>query len=403
MLASRQPIVASVRRDAWVEIDLGAIEYNVGVVRSWLKPGTSMMAVVKGDGYGHGAIGVSELMVASGADWLGVASVDEGCQLRAAGISSPILILSPAPSWALTTAIESDLQLTITSSSQVADVIEAAAKVQRIAKLHVKIDTGMHRLGALPEKAVGLLEELQKHAEVKVKGLFSHLAKADDLECTQWQNEQFKRVLADVEAAGLKPDLVHMASSDATRLFADTHYDMVRPGLVLYGLESRAVSNVVKPALSVRGRINHMQDIKEGESCGYNLTWTARRPTRIASIPIGYADGIDRGLSNRLQGSLLQKRIPQIGLISMDQMLFDITDVPQAQEGDVITLVGTDSEFATAGPGEHAHTLYMATWAKELDTITYELACRLRARMPRIYTRHFVPPPRGPRKHGSSN
>jgi alanine racemase len=394
MLASRQPTVASVRRDAWVEVDLGAIEYNVGVVRSWLAPGTKMMAVVKGDGYGHGAVGIAELLVASGTDWLGVASVDEGCQLRAAGISSPILILSPAPAWAMQNAIESDLQITITSMTQVADLVDVATKMQRTAKVHVKIDSGMHRLGERPDRALALLEELAKHACVKVIGLFSHLAKADDEECTVWQNDQFKGVLAEVVKAGMRPDLVHFASSDATRLFSWTHYDMVRPGLVLYGLESRVVSQVVKPALSVRGRINHTQLIDEGESVGYNLTWTAERRTRIASIPIGYADGVDRGLSNQMEGLLLGKRIPQIGLISMDQMLFDITDVPNAQEGDVITLVGCESEFASDGPGEHKHTLYMATWANALDTITYELACRLRARMPRIYTRHFVAPPR---------
>lgn len=394
MLASRQPIVASVRRDAWVEVDLGAIEYNVGVVRSWLSPGTRMMAVVKGDGYGHGAVGMAELLAASGTDWFGVASVDEGCQLRAAGISSPILVLSPVPAWALPAALENDLQLTVTALTQIEDIVAAATKLQRIAKVHVKIDSGMHRLGVLPERTIGVLEELSKHAAVKVKGLFSHLAKADDEECTRWQKAQFDKVLADLDAAGLRPDIVHFASSDATRLFPWTHYDMVRPGLVLYGLESRVVSQVVKPALSVRGRIVHTNEIAAGESVGYSLTWTASRPTRVASIPIGYADGIDRGLSNRLEGTLLGKRIPQIGLISMDQMLFDITDVPHAQEGDVITLIGCESEHASAGPGEHQHTLYMATWANALETITYELACRLRARMPRIYTRHFVAPPR---------
>lgn len=394
MLASRQPIVASVRRDAWVEIDLGAIEYNVGVVRSWLKPGTRMMAVVKGDGYGHGAVGVSEVLVASGADWLGVASVDEGCQLRAAGISSPILLLSPAPAWALTTAIESDLQLTITAPSQIDDIVEVARRLQRIAKVHVKVDSGMHRLGVLPKNIISVFEKLTKHSEIKIKGLFSHLAKADDCDCTSMQNEVFQRVQADITQRGWRPDLVHLASSDATRLFAETHYDMVRPGLILYGLESRVVSKVVKPALSVRGRINHMQDIDEGQSVGYNLTWTAQRQTRIASIPIGYADGVDRGLSNNIEGILHDKRVRQIGLISMDQMLFDITDVPEAQEGDVITLIGTEAKHAGVGPGEHEHTLYLSHWANKLDTITYELACRLRARMPRIYTRHFVPPPR---------
>jgi alanine racemase len=390
MLASRQSAVASLRRDAWVEVDLGALEYNITTVRSWLSPGTRIMAVVKSDAYGHGAIGVSEILVASGAHWLGVASVDEGCQLRAAGITKPILILSPSPSWALTTALEADLQITLTSSSQIDDIVDAARRVQRTAKIHVKVDTGMHRLGIRPETILSVLSAIAQHTELRLTGIFSHLAKADDEGTTSFQNSCFKRVITQVREAGCQPDLVHMASSDATRLFPDTHYDMVRPGLILYGLESRVVSNIVKPAMSVRARINHIQEIQAGESVGYNLTWTASRSTRIASIPIGYADGLDRGLSNSMQGILLGNRIQQVGLISMDQMLFDITDVPQAQDGDVITLLGCESANAAAGPGEHSHTLYMASWAKQLDTITYELACRMRARMPRIYTRHTV-------------
>jgi alanine racemase len=395
MLASRQPIVASLRRDAWVEVDLGALEHNMLVVRSMLKAGTRVMAVVKSDAYGHGAVGVSEILVASGAQWLGVASVDEGCQLRAAGITKPILILSPCPSWALTTALEADLQVTLTSPAQIEDIVESARRVQRSAKIHVKIDTGMHRLGVRSEVTLDVLSNIARYEELRITGVFSHLARADDEETTAWQNQRFEQVIKKVRDAGFQPDFVHLASSDATRFFSNCHYDMVRPGLILYGLESKSVSTLVKPAMSVRARINHMQDIEQGESVGYNLTWTAQRPSRIASIPIGYADGVDRGLSNNMQGILLGQRINQVGLISMDQMLFDITDVPQAQDGDVITLLGCESKYASAGPGEHSHTLYMATWAKQLDTITYELACRMRARMPRIYTRHTVVPPVG--------
>jgi alanine racemase len=390
MLASRQPIVASVRRDAWVEVDLGAIEHNIKVVRSRLQPTTKLLAVVKSDAYGHGAIGVSELLVAAGADWLGVASIDEGCQLRAAGIRHPILLLSPCPAWALPPAIEADLNLTITSQSQAKDAAEAAQRLQGIAKVQVKVDTGMHRLGVRPDEVLTLLQTIKSQKHIQLTGLFSHLAKADDQATTAKQNAVFQKVITSVREAGYDPGLIHFASSDATRLFPDTHYDMVRPGLIIYGLESQVVSNVVKPAMSVRGRINHVQEIDAGESVGYNLTWTASRRSRIASIPIGYADGIDRRLSNRMQGILLGKRIQQVGLISMDQMLFDITDVPEAQETDIITLIGCDSAYSTAGPGRNENTLYLADWATALDTITYELACRLRARMPRIYTRHAV-------------
>jgi alanine racemase len=394
MLASRQPIVASVLRDAWVEVDLGAIEHNMKVVRALLSPATKILAVVKSDAYGHGAVGVAELLIASGADGLGVASIDEGCQLRAAGITCPILILSPCPSWALKAAIDAELQLTVTGRAQIKDIAETAKALKRIAKVHVKVDTGMHRLGVRPQDALALLSAVDECKQIKLAGLFSHLARADDAEWTERQNQLFAQVVAQAKTDGHSPELVHLASSDAARLFPQTHYDMVRPGLMLYGLEARTVSNTVKPAMSVRGRINHLQIVEAGQSVGYNLTWTAERESRLASIPIGYADGIDRRLSNAMPGILLGKRVQQVGLISMDQMLFDITAVPEAQDSDVITLIGCDAEHAASSPGRHEHTLYLADWAEQLQTITYELACRLRARMPRIYTRHEVKPSR---------
>jgi alanine racemase len=181
---------------------------------------------------------------------------------------------------------------------------------------------------------------------------------------------------------------------------------MVRVGLYLYGLEGTGTSDVLVPAMSVKGRINHINFVKEGDRVGYNLTWEARRDSRLACIPIGYADGVDRRLSNRMEGLLLGRKIKQAGIISMDQMLFDITDVPEAQDGDVITLIGNDerpaeraqktirdqgqrrSEKTAGNQAPEEVSLKLSNWAEMLDTITYELACRLRARLPRIYTRH---------------
>jgi alanine racemase len=382
MLASQQTSLTSLRRDAWVEVDLGALESNVKVIKSWLKK-SRLMAVVKSDAYGHGAPGTAPVLAASGADWFGVASVDEGCQLRAAGVKQPILILGPSPFWAISTALDADLNLTITSQSQVGDIESAAKQSNTIAKVHVKVDTGMHRLGVAPDKLSDLLSSIYASPRFELVGIFSHLAKADDAEFTAFQNEKFKSVLASLPASGGKAPLLHLASGDAARRFPETHYDMARVGLYLYGLEPVVVSDVVSPILSVRARINHIQEITAGESVGYGLIWTADRPTRLASIPIGYADGVDRGLSNRMEGLFMGKRIKQVGRISMDQMLFDISDVSQAQEGDVITLIGMDTVANNSNPDR----LHLADWAGMLDTITYELACRLRVRLPRIYTR----------------
>ncbi len=400
MLASRQSAVSSVRRDAWVEIDLTAIENNVRTIRSWIEkqhpqqgengtaPNTvsdravKLMGVVKSDAYGHGAVGIAEVLTASGADWLGVASVDEGCQLRQSKIEAPILILSPAPGWAYDTALEYGLDLTITSSSQIRDIARVAMRHNQRARVHLKVDTGMHRIGASASDVVELLEEIERTKNLELIGIFSHLAKADEMEFTTEQSNRFKEVLDKLDELGKRPQLVHLASGDAARRFPFTHFDMVRVGLYLYGLEPRAVSDVVTPAMSIRARINHVSHIPQGESAGYNCTWTATRPSRLASIPIGYADGVDRRLSNQLRALVMGKEVRQVGMISMDQMLFDITDVTEAQEGDVVTLIGCEHPSIRNAPH-----LYLSEWAQKLDTITYELACRMRVRLPRVYTR----------------
>jgi len=378
MLASRQPSLTSVRRDAWVEVDLGALESNLRVVRSWLQAGTSLMAVVKSDAYGHGATAVAPVLAAAGADAFGVASVDEGMQLRAAGIDKPVLILSPCPFWALANAVESGLDLTVTRLSELKDIGKIANQSGQPTRVHVKVDTGMHRLGGTPAEALEIAEAVSGDRTLVLAGFCSHVAAAEDRERTDEQNSRFRSALDALKDRQFSAEKVHLASGQAARHFPDTHYDMVRVGLYLYGLEPTAVSQVVTPALSVRARINHMHDIAAGDAVGYGLTWTAERPTRLASIPVGYADGVDRRLSNRMSGLINGKTVRQVGLISMDQMLFDVTDAPEAQPGDIITLVGSDH------PGE---PLSLASWASMLDTITYELACRLRVRLPRIYTR----------------
>jgi alanine racemase len=401
-MVTSQQAASSVRRDAWVEIDLAAIEHNMQIIKNWLSPAnaekgdgdgksTALMAVVKSDAYGHGAVPVAEVAIASGFSWLAVASVDEGCQLRTANINVPILILSPSPFWAINTAIEYGLDITVTSAAEVKSVADTAAKMNKEARVHLKVDTGMHRLGCLPDAAKDVVDKICGWPQLTLVSVFSHLAKADDYATTFRQNQVFEKVVEEVRATGncdpsaktrsksrLPQLLAHLASSDATRLFPFTHHDLVRVGLHIYGLESQRVSDILIPALSVRGRINHTTKIEAEEGVGYGLTWTSSRPTRLATIPIGYADGVHRSLSNRMSGLCMGQRITQVGRLSMDQMIFDITDIPQAQEGDVITLIGKDGDTA----------INLADWALLLDTNTYEMACSLRVRLPRIYTRH---------------
>ncbi|MDP3506788.1 MAG: alanine racemase [Candidatus Melainabacteria bacterium] len=395
MLPTRQANLTSIRRDAWVEVDLNAIEQNLRFVRNRLKPpikgigpnnpdqAPRLMAVVKSDGYGHGASSVAEVLEASseGVDWLGVASIDEGTQLRASGIKLPILILSPTPSWAISTALENKLDITLSSEKQIRDVAACGR-----ARVHLKIDTGMHRLGVPFEKLEETLKLIKSLDNLELVSVYSHLAKAANEEAVSSQNNLFNQAIA-LTKHYFSNVFFHLASSEAT-IFPHVHYDLVRVGLYLYGLQPDTVSPdlPLRPALSVRARINHINKIAAGQSVGYSWTWTAENETLLASIPIGYADGVDRGLSNRMQGLLMGKTVTQVGRISMDQMLFDISNVPEAQEGDVITLIGSDSDIErNADNGQTKLTL--SQWAETLGTITYELACRLRTRLPRVYTR----------------
>jgi alanine racemase len=386
MLTTPQLSSTSVQRDAWVEIDLSALEDNIRVIKDWTASSVMLMAVVKGDAYGHGAKALAPILQAAGANWFGVAAVDEGLELRQAGISLPILILGPCPSWAVASALEANLDFTITSLQQVKELATESAKRHLLGRVHIKLDTGMHRLGAHPAELSDLIKAVKQEKSLRWVGLYSHLAEANNESKVSAQNKVLQSLLHSLIADKMVPDVVHLASGEAARRFSDTHYDLVRVGLYMYGLEPNAVSQVVQPVMSLRGRINQLKDIDAGQSVGYGFTWEAKRKTKLASVPIGYADGVDRRLSNYLTGLLAGQSIKQVGLISMDQMLFDVTDVASAQIGDVITLIGS-APAVNEDNGVKPGKLYLADWAKRLDTITYELACRLSIRLPRIYTR----------------
>ncbi len=398
---------ATNQRAAWVEVDLNQLESNMQIIKKWLKKNAQqtgvnvpqIMAVVKAAAYGHGAVAISEVLYACGVSWLGVASADEGSELRNAGCKLPILILGPTPPWAIVSALEHGLDLTISSLNQLHELNQQLAKHQRTVPIHLKVDTGMHRLGMNMEdikKAIALLKENKKF---KLVSVFSHLATASDSQTTKIQKENFDRFIAIFNNNRLRPDFYHLACSEAINIFPTTYYDMVRVGLYLYGMEPNTSTDEkradlrppLQPILSVRGRINQINSIDKGESIGYGLTWKATRPTSLANIPIGYADGVDRRLANKMQGLLHGKLINQVGTISMDQMLFDITDISQAREGDIITIIGSD-EFEH-GRMQCAPTscLYLADWADKLGTLVRELSCRLHMRLPRIYTRRSMP------------
>jgi alanine racemase len=411
MLSACQLTSQSSRRGAWVEIDLDNLERNIEIVKSWLGLGASaassaatlqadaasaserarfnplLMGVVKADAYGHGAVVVSEILQQCGASWLGVATVDEGIELRENGIELPILTLGPVFPAAIKVALENSLDITISAQSQLKDLLKELAHGKREARIHLKVDTGMRRLGVSPKEVDTIIDEIKQHSQIRLVSIFSHLAKAAEEKTTTAQNLVFLQVIKKARAVWPGSCLFHLASSEATRLYPFTHHDMVRVGLALYGLEAKEESKDLLPVLSLRGLINQLKEIEPGDYVGYGHTWGAKTLSKLASVPIGYADGVDRGLSNRLEGILNGKLVPQVGVISMDQMIFDVTDVPNVRVGDVITLIGSQPLVARAGREGGVQSLTLADWAKKLETITYELAVKMKLRLPRKFVR----------------
>lgn len=372
MLTEKQTNKAlDLRRDAWLEIDLEAVRHNLNLVKSWTK--SPIMGVVKGDGYGHGANEIAKLLLSQDINWLGVASAAEALDLRQNFAKARILILSPAPESSIRELIEQDIDLTVTSFEQI-ELIESIAKnLSHKARINLKMDSGMHRLGAPLIDLSRLLDSINGK-NLELVSIYSHLAKSGDLAFTKFQHENFVSALNHVKDKINKDVFTHLANSEATRKFQFAHLDMVRIGLYVYGLEARELSTDLKPAMALKARITHITEINAMEGAGYDLTFVASKDGHLASIPVGYADGVPRRLSNQMVGMLDGKLIKQAGRISMDQMLFDISDMPGVKTGDIITLLD-------AGVPE----LTLSHWAQLDDTITYELACALALRLPRVY------------------
>ncbi|MDE2059851.1 MAG: alanine racemase [candidate division NC10 bacterium] len=374
--------VSSTHR-AWVEVDLGAIRHNVAAIQQLLKPSTQLMSVVKADGYGHGAIAIARTALSAGASWLAVATVEEGIYLRGAGIEAPILLFGPTIcKEEIETVVEHRLQPTVCSFDQARRFSEAGLGAIQI---HLKVDTGMSRLGVAWQEAQELLSAIRVLPNVTVASLYSHFATADavDPTTTREQFERFADLVDTLRRHGIRPPLVHLANSAATLMFPDTHFDLVRIGLAQYGLYPDSHFQAVvalHPALSLKARIIFIKTVPPGTGVSYGHTFRTGRRTRLATVSIGYGDGISRALSNRIDFLVRGRRTRQVGTITMDQCLIDVTDVPEAFEGEVATLLGRDGEECIA----------VAEWAERLGTIPYEILTVLSPRLPRIVRKEAV-------------
>jgi len=367
---------------AWVEIDLGALSENVQQFKQFLSPCTQLMAVVKADAYGHGAVTVAQTALQSGADWLGVATVPEGIQLREAGIQAPILILGAAQTpeqihaiahWKLQPTLCSPKQALIFSN--ILETINYGSPVP----VHIKLDTGMSRLGTNWQEATEFVQLVERLPHLTIASIYSHLATADspDPAIMQEQHKRFEEAIAQIKKMGIKIPKLHLANSAATLANTQLHYDMVRVGLGVYGLAPAAHLNHqirLKPVLQVKARITQVKTIAAGTGVSYGHKFIAPREMRLAVVGIGYADGVPRNLSNKMQVLLRGQRVPQIGAITMDQLMIDVSAIPDLQEGEIVTLLGDQGkEQITADD-----------WAAQLNTISWEILCGFKHRLPRV-------------------
>jgi alanine racemase len=367
---------------AWVEIDLAALAHNVRQIKGLLTPTTQMMAVVKADAYGHGAIDIAQTLIAEGVEWLAVATITEGIELRSAGIITPILILGAVNSLVQVQAIvEWNLQPTVCTINQAILISKTAAQVQprSLVPVHIKLDTGMSRLGANWQDAVNFFGELTKLPYLAIGSLYSHLATADEPDPTvmEMQINRFQQATAAISAAGYKLPMLHLANSAGTLVSDRLHYQLVRPGLILYGLcpAPHLQSKIdLQPVLSVKARISQIKDITAGTGVSYGYRFIADRDLRLAVVDIGYADGVPRRLSNRMQVAIRGQLVPQIGSITMDRIMLDISQIPDLQVGEVVTILGQDGDVQITADD----------WANELGTISWEILCGFKGRLPRI-------------------
>jgi alanine racemase len=403
MSSSQDSAVRFVGRPVWAEISLSALVHNFRAIRSYVnppeerrKPRRKILAIVKGNAYGHGSAPVAKALEKAGADWLGVTCTAEGIDVREAGVKTPILVLTGFWPGEEQRLLEYKLTPTITRCEQLPLLERAAARRRRRNErvaFHLKIDSGMNRLGISPKDVDCFARQLAKCPHLRLDGVFTHFASSEVFppsprgQQTVEQEKLFWAALDRLRALGISPGTVHLANSAAIASRPETWADMVRPGVILYGYhpgydpaERRAEAEArlpLQPVMSLRTRIVSLRDVPSGQGVGYNARFVTQRPSKIAVLAAGYGDGVHRALGNR--GSVLIRGhlAPIVGIVSMDVTMADVTDVPNVQVGDIATIYGRDAE--------RVHPANVV--ARSIDTVTSDLLSAVTQRVPRFYLR----------------
>jgi alanine racemase len=370
-------------RPAWAEVDRAAIRHNTRLVAERVAP-AQVCAVVKAYGYGHGAVQVADAALNAGASWLGVALVEEGVHLRVAGrFTEPVLLLSEPPHSRMDDVVAHGLTPTVYTPAGVEAAAKAVAASARDAPLpvHVKVDTGMHRVGAAPELALRLALAVHESPELQLDGLWTHLAVADepDHPFTATQLRRFDAVNQELSAQGVRPALLHAANSAGALTRPEARYDMVRCGIALYGLAPSielAGRDDLRPAMALKAQVSLVKQVDAGEAVSYGLRYRFDRPALVATVPIGYADGVPRRLAS-VGGEVLirGRRRPIAGTVTMDQLMVDCGDDGTVEPGDEVVLIGRQGD----------EVIDAWEWATRLDTIAYEIVSGISRRVPLDY------------------
>ncbi|MCX5680534.1 MAG: alanine racemase [Candidatus Omnitrophica bacterium] len=365
-------------RSTWAEIDLKAIAHNYKQVKRLVGKNTKVMAVVKANAYGHGTVEVSKVLESLGVDYLGVATMDEAVRLRDHGIKSPILVLGSVLPDEVHAAVEKDITLTL-ASDELLKAIRKDCEDHHKIRVHIKIDTGMGRIGIWHEDALNFIKNLAVDKHIVIEGIYTHFSAAGhDNFFTNYQIESFEKLLAKLEGFDVRIPLKHSANSIATVDFKRSHLNLVRPGLVIYGMYPKyTFPKLIKlrPAMSLKTRIVYIKDTPPGRSISYGRSYITGKHTRIATLPIGYADGYLRGLSNKAYVLVRGKKAPVVGRVTMDQTMIDVGGIRKASVGDEVVLIGRQGR----------EEIRAEKLARLAGTIAYELVSLISNRVPRIY------------------
>lgn len=378
MTVTKGSLPAGLLRETYIQIDLDCIAHNMDLIRQMCGPSTRIGAVVKADAHGHGALGIADTLLQNGADLLCVAVLSEAVELKQQDLRYPVLIMGLTMPQLFPYLLQYDIIQTVDTLAQAEALDALAARIGKKARIHIKVDTGFHRLGFAPsEQAIEEIASICRMDHLLVEGIFTHLALLDDASNEQ-QSSLFIQVRDALQGLGIHIPCWHIADSIASVDYPAYRMDMIRAGAIIYGLKGFHKGRLdIRQALTFKTRISHITQVRAGEGVGYDFTWRADRDTRIATLPFGYADGYPRSLAHKGQVTLHGKRVPIVGIICMDQCMIDLSQVPEARLGDEVVIYGDGADG----------TLSIQEIAQLTGTNKNDIVSRLTRRPPRVYVR----------------